>query len=155
MCQHHIMLHRNCDHTFHATALCSNVLNHKTCRDPPEKKFPTFSWSGRDIGMQTGWCANCAPIALRVSACLANRGLEKEIWEKLTIEGVRRQLSGKASKLWFAGTDSEYQTCTCCSKMSEGCDFENLEATTGLAVATGITTSSPVAFATSRKPGSS
>ena len=155
MCQHHIMLHRNCDHTFHATALCSDVLNHKTCRDPPEKKFPTFSWAEYDIAMQSDWCANCAPIALCVSACQANRGLEKEMWEKSTTAGVRRQLSGKASKLWFAGTGSEYQTCTCCSKMSEGCDFENLEATTGLAVATGITAGSPVAFAASGKSSSS
>ena len=155
MCQHHIMLHRNCDHTFHATAPCSNVLNYETCRDPPEKKLPTFSWSERDIGMQTDWCANCAPIALCVSARLANRGLEKEIWEKLTTAGVRRQLSGMASELWFTGTGSEYQTCTCCSKMSDGCDLADLEATTGLAVATDVTTSSPVAFAASGKSSGS
>ena len=155
MCQHHIMLHRNCDHTFHATALCSNVLNHKTCRDPPEKKFPTFSWSERDIGMQTDWCANCAPIALCVSARLANRGLEEKIWEKLTTAGVRRQLSGEVSKPWFAGADSEYQTCACCSKMSDGCGLGDFEATTGLVVAIGVTTSPPVAFAASKKSRSS
>ena len=154
MCQHHIMLHRNCDHTFHTTAPCSNVLNHKTCRDPLEKSSqpspgPSMILICKPTGVPTVHLLPC------VSACLANRGLEKEICEKLTTMGVKRQLSGKASKLWFEGTGSEYQTCTCCSKMSEGCDLEDLEATTGLAVATGVTASSPVAFAASGKSGSS
>jgi hypothetical protein len=119
MCQHHIMLYRKCDHTFHATAPCSDILKHKDCSDPPENKLPKFSWSSHDIDMQADWCPSCAPLALEVSGTLANRGLCREILEKLTTAGVRRQLSGNASGLWFAGPGCEYQTCTCCSKMFE------------------------------------
>jgi hypothetical protein len=117
MCQHHIMLYHKCDHSFHATAPCSDVLNHKDCKDPPENKFPKFSWSLYDIDMQADWCASCAPLAMKVSDGLDNLGLNREILEKLTTAGVRRHLSGMASGPWFAGTGSEYQTCLYCSMM--------------------------------------
>src|SRR5437762_11543936 len=82
MCQHHIMLYRKCDHTFHATAPCSHVLNHKACQDRPEDKFPTFSWSSHDIDMQGDWCASCTPLAQEALVYFADRGLNIDILDK-------------------------------------------------------------------------
>ena len=117
MCQHHIMLYRKCDHTFHATAPCLHVLNHKACRDRPEDKFPTFSWSSHDIDLQVDWCASCTPLAQEALVCFADRGLNSEILDKLVTAWVRGRMSGLASGPWFAGPGPEYQTCPCCSEM--------------------------------------
>ena len=65
----------------------------------------------------TDWCASCVPLAREASAGLANLGLDRQILEKLIAARVRGKLSGTVSGVCFAG-GSEYQACTCCSKIS-------------------------------------
>ena len=103
MCEHHIMLFRKCDHDFHATKLCSDVLKHDTCKDPPEHKLPIYSFCGSGGNTEDDWCYGCTPLVLQILGHLAQKGYYGDILEKLTEAEVRRLNPGHISGFWLAG----------------------------------------------------